>query len=115
MTLPQSGRLDGSEQPQGLPDARAQRLFEVTVFIPALGVELLLFAARTAPVLCFTSHRGDRMPSRPDGFAVAMALVPPTCRATAIADVPLREPTTSATAAFPGLPDFTTLNLKAKP
>src|SRR5262249_17309163 len=26
MTLPQSGRLDGSEQPQGLPDARAQRL-----------------------------------------------------------------------------------------
>ena len=26
MTLPQSGRLDGSEQPQGLPDAHAQRL-----------------------------------------------------------------------------------------
>jgi hypothetical protein len=26
MTLPQSGRLDGGEQPQGLPDARAQRL-----------------------------------------------------------------------------------------
>jgi hypothetical protein len=77
MTLPQSGRLDGSEQPQGLPDARAQRLFEVTVFIPALGVELLLFAARTAHVLCCTSHRGDRMPSRPDGFAIAMALVPP--------------------------------------
>ena len=24
MTLPQSGRLDGGEQPQGLPDARAQ-------------------------------------------------------------------------------------------
>jgi hypothetical protein len=47
MTLPQSGRLDGSEQPQGLPDARAQRLFEVTVFIPALGVELLLFAAKS--------------------------------------------------------------------
>jgi uncharacterized membrane protein YkvA (DUF1232 family) len=26
MTLPQSGRLDGGEQPQGLPDARAPRL-----------------------------------------------------------------------------------------
>jgi hypothetical protein len=26
MTLPQSGRLDGGEQPQGLPDVRAQRL-----------------------------------------------------------------------------------------
>ena len=46
MTLPQSGRLDGSEQPQGLPDARAQRLFEVTVFVPALGAELLLVAAK---------------------------------------------------------------------
>src|ERR671934_2656566 len=39
----------------------------------------------------------------------------PNCRATAIADVPLRELTTSATASFPGLPAFTTLNLKAKP
>ena len=33
MTLPQSGRLDGGEQPQGLPDARAQRLFAATVFL----------------------------------------------------------------------------------
>ncbi len=40
---------------------------------------------------------------------------PPYGRATTIADVPLREPTTSATASVPGLPDFTTLNLKAKP
>jgi hypothetical protein len=24
MTLPQSGRLDGGEQPRGLPEARAQ-------------------------------------------------------------------------------------------
>ena len=39
----------------------------------------------------------------------------PNCRATAIADVPLREPTTSATASVPGLPDCTTLNLQAKP
>jgi hypothetical protein len=31
---------------------------------------------------------------------------PPKCRATAIADVPWREPTSSATAAVPGLPDF---------
>ena len=42
MTVLQSGRLDGSEQPQGLPDARVQRLFAVTVFIPALDSELLL-------------------------------------------------------------------------
>src|ERR671930_1741093 len=74
MTPPQSGGLDGGEQPQGLPDARAQRLFEVTVFIPAWDIELPLVAARTAHVLCFTSHRRDRIPSRPEGFTVAMAL-----------------------------------------
>ena len=42
MTPPQSGGLDGGEQPQGLPDERAQRLFAPTVFIPALDSELLL-------------------------------------------------------------------------
>src|SRR5262249_41707860 len=42
MTLPQSGRLDGGEQPQGLPDECAQRLRDVTVFPPAFGIELLL-------------------------------------------------------------------------
>ena len=78
MTLPQSGRLDGGEQPQGLPDARAQRLFAGTVFIPAWDSALLLVAERTAQVLCFTSHRGDRIPSRSEGCAVAMALAPPT-------------------------------------
>src|SRR5919198_3241302 len=113
MTLPQSGRLDGSEQPQGLPDERAQRLFAVTVFIPALASELLLVAERTAQVLFFPSHRGDRLTSRSAGCAVAMTLVPPHCRATAIADFPVRDLTTSATASFPGLPDFTTLNLQA--
>jgi hypothetical protein len=115
MTLPQSGRLDGGEQPQGLPDARAQRLFEVTFCIPALGIELFLVAARTAQVLFCTSHRGECITSRPEGFAVAMALATPNCRATAVADVPWREPTTSATAFVPGLPACTTLNLKAKP
>src|SRR5437016_4668408 len=78
MTLPQSGRLDGGEQPQGLPDERAQRLLDVTVFIPALGIELLLVANITANVLFFTSHRGDRITSRPEGFAVEIALAPPT-------------------------------------
>src|SRR5215471_10582065 len=78
MTLPQSGRLDGSEQPQGLPDARAPRLFKVTVFIPAVAIKLLLVAALTAQGLFCTSHHGDRLPSRPEGFAVAMALAPPT-------------------------------------
>src|SRR5262249_13771968 len=78
MTLPQSGRLDGGEQPQGLPDERVQRLWEVTVFIPAWGIELLLVADRTAHVLFFQAHRGDRIPSRPEGFAVAMALATPT-------------------------------------
>jgi hypothetical protein len=77
MTPPQSGGLDGGEQPQGLPDAYTQRLFNVTVFIPAVDSELLLVAARTAQVLCFTSHRGDRIPSRPKGFTVAMVLAPP--------------------------------------
>ena len=77
MTPPQSGGLDGGEQPQGLPDAYTQRLFNVTVFIPAVDIELLLVAARTAQVLCFTSHRGDRIPSRPKGFTVAMVLAPP--------------------------------------
>ena len=115
MTLPQSGRLDGGEQPQGLPDARAQRLFEVTFCIPALGIELFLVAARTTQVLFCTSHRGECITSRPEGFAVAMALATPNCRATAVADVPWREPTTSATAFVPGLPACTTLNLKAKP
>jgi hypothetical protein len=42
MTLPQSGRLDGGEQPQGLPDERAQRLLAGTIFIPALDSELPL-------------------------------------------------------------------------
>ena len=115
MTLPQSGRLDGGEQPQGLPDGRMPRLFAVTVFIPALGIELFLVAARTAQVLFVTSHRGYGINSRPEGCAVAMMLATPNCRATAIADVPWREPTTSATASIPGLPDFTTLNLQAKP
>ncbi len=77
MTLPQSGRLDGGEQPQGLPDAWAQQRFAVTVFIPALAIELLLVAEITAHVLCFTSHRGYRITSRPEGFAVAMALATP--------------------------------------
>jgi len=77
MTLPQSGRLDGGEQPQGLPDARAQRLFAVTVLIPALGIELCLVAARTAQFLFVTSHRGDGIISRPEGFAVAMARAAP--------------------------------------
>src|SRR4029434_46565 len=94
MTLPQSGRLDGGEQPQGLPDERAQRLFAATVFIPALDSELLLVAEITAQVPFSTSHRGDRIPSRPEGCAVAMALAPPNCRATAIAAFPLRELTT---------------------
>jgi len=48
MTLPQSGRLAVSEQPQGLPDARVQRLFNVTVFLPAADIELLLVVALTA-------------------------------------------------------------------
>ena len=78
MTLPQSGRLDGGEQPQGLPAERAQRLLAGTVFIPAWDNELLLVAEITAQVLCFTSHRGDCRTSRPEGFAVAMALASPT-------------------------------------
>ena len=78
MTPPQSGGLDSGEQPQGLPDARAQRLFAVAVFILALGIELFLVAALTASVLCFPSHRGYGIISRPEGFAVAMALAPPT-------------------------------------
>ena len=78
MTLPQSGRLDGGEQPQGLPDARAQRLLAVTVCIPALDIKLLLVAEITAQVFFFTSHRGDRITSRLEGFAVAIALAPPT-------------------------------------
>jgi hypothetical protein len=90
MTLPQSGRLDGGEQPQGLPDQRAQRLFAATVFIRALDSELLLVAEITTQVLFVTSRRGDRIPSRSEGFAVAMALAPPNCRATAIAAFPLR-------------------------
>jgi hypothetical protein len=77
MTLPQSGRLDGGEQPQGLPDARAPRLFKVTVFIPAGDIELLLVVALTAPVLFCTSPRGDRIPSCPEGCARAMALATP--------------------------------------
>src|SRR5262249_38891364 len=97
MTLPQSGRLDGGEPPHGLPDERAPRLLAVTVFIPALGIARLLVADRTAHWLFFKAHRGNRLPSRPERFAVDMALAPPHCRATAIADGPLRAPTTAAT------------------
>ena len=39
--------------------------------------ELLLMVEITAQVLFFTSHRGDRIPSRTEGFAVAMALARP--------------------------------------
>src|SRR5262245_59546393 len=105
MTPPQSGGLDGGEQPQGLPDARAPQLFEVTIFIPALDTELLLVAVRTAHVLFFTSPRGDRIPSRPEGSPLSWRCRPPHCRAPAIADFPWREPTTAATASVPGLPD----------
>src|SRR5215831_13007948 len=77
MTLPQSGRLDGGEQPQGLPDERAPPLFEVTIFVPALGIELLLVAYLTANVLFLKSHRGYRITSRPEGCAGAMALATP--------------------------------------
>ena len=78
MTLPQSGRLDGGEQPQGLPEARAPRRFAATVFIPALDIRLLLVAERTAPVRCCTSRHGDRIPSRPEDCTGAMALALPT-------------------------------------
>ena len=78
MTLPQSGRLDGGEQPQGLPDGGVPRLFAVTVFLPSLGIALFLVAARTASVLCVTSPRGYGINSRPEGFAVAMTLASPT-------------------------------------
>jgi hypothetical protein len=42
-----------------------------------LGIELLLVADITAHVLFFTSHRGDRTTSRPEGFAVEIARAPP--------------------------------------
>ena len=54
MTLPQSGRLDGGEQPQGLPDARAPRLFAVTVCIPAVDIALRLVGLSRR--LCSASH-----------------------------------------------------------
>ena len=106
MTLPQSGRLDGGEQPQGLPDTRVPRLFKVTVFIPAMDIELLLVAALTAQGLFCPSHRGDRIPSRPEGLAVAMALATPKLPRHGNRRSPLGESTTSATASVPGLPDF---------
>jgi hypothetical protein len=101
MTLPQSGRLDGGEQPQGLPEARAQRRFAATVFLPALDIKLLLVSEIMAPGLCFTSHRGDHRPSRPEGCAVAMALAPPTQLRHGKRRVPLAG---SATVSCPGLP-----------
>ena len=112
MTPPQSGGLDGGEQPQGLPDARAQRLFAATVFLPAWDIKLLLVAEITAQVLCFTSHRGDRRPTHPEGCAVAMALTLPTRPRHGKRGVPL---VGSATVSCPGLPAFITLNLQAKP
>jgi len=46
ITLPQSGRLDGCEQPQGLPKLKYNGLFVVvlkfTVFIRAIAIQLLL-------------------------------------------------------------------------
>jgi hypothetical protein len=106
MTLPQSGRLDGSEQPQGLPDARAPRLFKVTVFIPAVAIKLLLVAALTA-------QGSSAHPTMETAYPLAQKVSlwpwrwrPPHCRATAIAALPWRESTTSATASVPGLPDF---------
>ncbi len=117
MTLPQSGRLDGGEYPQGLPDERAQRLLAGTVFIPALESELLLMVEITAQVLFFTSHRGDRILSRPEGSAVAMALAPPKLPRHGNRGFP-REGADDfghCIASFPGLPDVTTRNLRAKP
>ena len=117
MTLPQNGRLDGGEQPQGLPDERAQRLLAGTIFIPSLDSELLLMVEITAQVLFFTSLRGDRIPSRPEGFAVAMALAPPKLPRHGNSGFP-REGADDfghCIASFPGLPDVTTRNLRAKP
>jgi len=115
MTLPQSGRLDGGEQPQGLSDERAQRLLAGTIFIPALDSELLLMVEITAQVLFFTSHRGDRIPSRPEGFAVAMALAPPKLPRHGNRGFPREGADDFGHRTFPGLPDFTTRNLQAKP
>src|SRR5215813_11597048 len=116
MTLPQSGRLDGSEQPQGLPDARAPRLFKVTVFIPAVAIKLLLVAALTAQGLFCTSHHGDRLPSRPEGFAVAMALAPPPTAAPRQSQLsPGGSRRLQPPPLFQGYLISTTLNLKAKP
>jgi hypothetical protein len=39
MTLPQSGRLDGGEQPQGLPGERAEPYSKPGHFMPTFGVE----------------------------------------------------------------------------
>src|SRR4029450_2230488 len=106
ITLPQSGRLDDGEQPQGLPDARAPRLFAVTVCIPAVDITLRLvgFSRR----LCSASH-----PPVETVYSLAQKVAPwpwrwrpPSCRATVIADVPWREATTAATTSDPGLPDF---------
>ena len=105
MTLPRSGGLNGDEQPQGLPDVRVPRLFKVTVFIPAVDIELLLVAALTAQGLICPSHRGDPIPSRPEGFAVAMALATPQLPRHGNRRSPLGESTTSATTSVPGLPD----------
>ena len=40
-------------------------------------IEALLVVALSAHGLFFTSHCGDRIISRPEGFAVAMALATP--------------------------------------
>ena len=88
-----------------------------TVFIPALESELLLMVEITAQVLFFTSHRGDRILSRPEGSAVAMALAPPKLPCHGNRGFP-REGADDfghCIASFPGLPDVTTRNLQAKP
>ena len=114
MSLPQSGRLDGGEQPQGLPDERAQRLLAGTIFIPALDSELPLMGRDygAGALLHIPPWRSHTL--SPGRFRRCNgAGVPQT--ATAIADFLVRELTTSATASFPDLPGFTTRNLQAKP
>ena len=64
--------------PEGCQRHVRRDSFAGTVFLPGLDRELFLVAERTAQVLCFPSHRGDHITSRPEGCAVAIALASPT-------------------------------------
>ena len=75
MTSPQSGELDGGEQPQGLPGLISDRQWlKFTILVGPLSVELLLVTNIGSDLRFLKTHGGDRVASGPELFPIEVLL-----------------------------------------